>query len=627
MKRLFTWIALGVMVLGAASCNKDAEINARLNEQDAKIKNIASDVNNLKDLFNQLKDAQVNGYFILDVEEVKDGDTVVGWKIKISNGKTIILMNGKDGKDGKDGEDGSDGSGAVADVSVSETADAWTITVNGESVTIPKAPEEIPFSIRFSDTSFGALAGKTVSYPFTVSGLTDGDELSVAAYASAGYTAVVNAGKTAVDVTAPDPIVDGQVIVFAANGKGKADMKALSFTGAQITVADGYQTAPAPKEGGVVSVDVTTNVSYTMFIPVDWIHYDPTKAWMDHLTFTIDANPGLARSANIGLRAGDVVILNIPIQQAAGAEYDAEIEVGGTTAALTVTVGEASGDFAYLKTAVAATVEEALAIIDAGNGVKVEPGNTSSALTPTVTGTNKVTFRVYNSSDQALDYNYFTVFGLSAEDAAFYCGTYEFTRCYALSINNRSAWVDLTSNNPTYVENGYSDAHIVIAPSPYIRDCLLTVPDFFGFGKNASGNKSITEEVLIPRNAGYSTFVDLSPVTAPEYALPAEPMMANDVHYISVNASIPLFAVEDEKFYLTRSNSEVSEQLYFQLQKEDNGDITLIDDSNYYNLVIVSQSQKEAFVDAYKGDTSTIFFQGGENFPDKKPVAVKKATE
>ena len=630
MKRLFTWITLGALVVAAAaSCQKNGEIEARLAEQDAKIKNLTSEVNNLKDAFNALKDAQVNGYFILNVQEIKEGDTVAGWKISVSNGETIILMNGKDGKDGengkdgKPGKDGQDATGSSADVSVEETDSAWIITVGEESVTIPKAAEEVPFSIKFTETSYGAVAGSTVSYPFTISGTSSGDELSVVAVASEGYKAVVKSDNTAVDVTAPDPIVPGTVVVFAANGKGKADMKALTFTAAEVSVQEGYQTEPASADGADVTVKVTANVDYSVSIPVDWIHYNATKASATKdLVFTLDKNTGLARNAVVSLLVGGVKVMDIPISQAAGANYS--ISLGGNTAGITVTL---SGDIAYAKVAIAATTDEALAAIDAGEGVTVECGSTSAPIVPTVTGENKVAFRVYNASDEEIDNGFFTRYTLSAADAALYCGTYEFTRLNALTINNRSAWVDLTSNNPAYVENGYSDAHIVVAPSPYIRESLLVVTDFLGFGADACGNKSITEEKLIPRNAGYSSFLNLSPVSAPEYALLANPVIKEDKTYICIDGTRELFLIGEEKFYLTRDNSQTTDQIYFQLEKTESGDVTLTDDSNYNTLVIVSASQSEAFADKYRGDTSTVYFRGGETFSNLKPVAVKKATE
>ena len=642
MKRIFTWIAFGVLILGAAACNQKAEFEARLAEQDAKIKNLTSEVNNLKDAFNALKDAQVNGYFILDVEEIKDADAVVGWRIKISNGETLILMNGKDGKDGKDGQDGGEGGGesgggesgggTPVNVSVEELADGWKITVGEESITIPKAPEDVVFSIKFAGDSYGAVAGQTVSYPFTITGLADGDELTVAAYASEGWTAVVKPDNTAVDVTAPDPLVNGQVIVFAANGKGKADMKVISFTGVEVSVAPGYQEAPASKEGDTVSVSVTTNVSYDIVIPVDWIHYDPTKGWTDQLTFTIDPNPGMARNATVRLVAGEVTILNIPIAQAGGSEYNAAISVGGNTAGLVVTVGEVSGDFAYLKCAVAATVEEALDIIDNGNGVTVTPGNSSTPLVPPVTGDNKVTFRVYNSTDTPIDYNYFTRKGLSAEDKEKYCGTYEFTMLKALTLNNRSNWVDLTASNPTYVSNGYDDAHIVIAPSTDIMNCLYEIPDFLGFGYEGCGNKSITEEVLIPNTWG---LVDFSTVSAPSAPMKAYIYVAaNEQLTLQIDGSTELFTIGDTKYYLTRDNQPTSSAVYFDFGVDSNdGALTLTDGSGYYSLVIASEAQAAVLEEAqvedssktYRGDTSTVLFRGGQDGYADRPVLKKKA--
>lgn len=633
MKRLFIWILLGAIAFGAASCTKDAEINARLDEQQAQIQTLRSDVNNLKDLFNQLKEAEANGHFILNVEEKKENDVVVGWVISMSNGKTIILMNGKDGKDGSDGKDGKDGKNgqdAVADVSVQELADGWKITVNGEYVIIPKA---VPFSISFNDSELGTVGAIATKVSYYISGADPTDEVAVAAYAPAGWVVKVLKDEEALEITAPLAFEPADVIVFAANGKGKADMKVISFTDESVTVTPDYiglssETA-ADASGDAITVKIATNVEFTVSVSDSWIHYTPTKSWNEELVFTVDKNKGVERMGWVKLMVGYYELISFPIFQAGNAQYTADIELAGNTAAINVTVGATTGDFAYILAAVAATEAEALAIVDAGNGVKVLPNSVSDPLTPPVTGNVYVSYRIYNASDEEIDYESIPALGLSAEDAALYCGQYEFTRLQALSINNRSTWVDLTAGNEAYVENGYKDSHMVIAPSFDLLGSPFMVTDILGFGYDACGNESIIEEVLIPRNAGYSSFVDFS---EPEAALsPMPATIANNV--LTIDATPELFVMGDKKYYLVRDDAGF---IMFDVAVSDEGDVTLTFGSNYYTLAIASEDQVAAYTEGkkdnadlkYKGDTSTIYFRGG-NFSygqyQYKPILKKTA--
>ena len=164
-------------------------------------------------------------------------------------------------------------------------------------------PKVVDFAIAFEDIQQGASAGQTVNVPYTLKGVVEGDEVLVEAIANGNWIANPVEGKQEIAVTAPDPFVNGKVIVVAANGRGKSDMKALYFSAAEVTVVNATTTTPAVADAGDVTVSVTSNVEYTVSIPAaaTWITYNPTKAFTRELTFELEENTGVTRSATISL--------------------------------------------------------------------------------------------------------------------------------------------------------------------------------------------------------------------------------------------------------------------------------------------------------------------------------------
>ena len=78
-------------------------------------------------------------------------------------------------------------------------------------------------------------------------------------------------------------------------------------------------TTPAVADAGEVTVSVTSNVEYTVSIPAaaTWITYNPTKAFTRELTFELEENTGVTRSATISLiDSRDVAIQTFEIVQA-----------------------------------------------------------------------------------------------------------------------------------------------------------------------------------------------------------------------------------------------------------------------------------------------------------------------
>lgn len=261
-------------------------------------------------------------YWTIDGEWLLDGS---GKKIRAQG------ADGKDGTDGKDGSDGTDGTNGVTPklkiedgwwfVSYDE-GKYWTklykatgedgdvffssVTDNGETVTvklkdgttfdIPKAKGEL--GIRFSESEdIGVSAGETKVIEYTI--VNGSTETLVKVFGQNGWNAKVqktDASKGTIIVTAPSPLVEGEVVVLVYEGDSKTVVRFLNFVKGTIS---------APKEAysfsgkeGTYEVNLDTNVDYDVNIPAEassWLSYDglQTKAMrQDRLGFHVAQNFG-----------------------------------------------------------------------------------------------------------------------------------------------------------------------------------------------------------------------------------------------------------------------------------------------------------------------------------------------
>lgn len=452
MKKLLLWLTVGLALFATTSCYDDSAINDRLDTQEQQLKDLTSKVNNLIEAMQILEDAQARGYFILSVDEITEDGDILGWTIRFSNGQTFTIYNGHDGIDGDShelsigdngnwfidgvdtgksakpavtiGENGnwfvegvdtgkpstgkepvitigdngnwfvdgvdtgkpSQAEGAIT-VSVEETEASWIITIGDKTFELPKATAV--FAIKFAEVEFGAVAGQSITVPYTLQGVAEGDEVLVEAVAGGLWTASVNMAEGTVTAVAPTPYQDGKVIVFAANGRGGADMKVLYFAATSVVVDDSYQSEPASYEGGTVDVTVTSNVDFTVKIAqgATWLTYTGVKSKTSVLGFSIAANTGAARSARVDLMdSRNVSVQHFDIVQAGNPEVPEPEPTNGNTLKAVIADGEAAG-FAWAGTEI---ISVQLVGNEGGNYDRwtfVNNGNTVSPIEFTGTGT------------------------------------------------------------------------------------------------------------------------------------------------------------------------------------------------------------------------------------------------
>ena len=247
----------------------------------------------------------VNGEYLLD----NDGNKIAAtahiskpqvhlsadgkhYEISFDNGATWMTV----------GDVAGSGSGDTIFTNVIDGANEVTFYLtDGSTIIIPKLQT---FALIIDDTQVGVFAGQITEIMYTVSNADD--QTIVDGIANNGYSVSVSAFNKAsgvIEITPPDPIVDGKAIIMAVNGNGVTSGKILSFEKGQLLVyADGLSVGSSST---TVTVQVKTNLRYEVSIPDDasaWCALIETKSLRtDVLTFSISENTGSERTATINL--------------------------------------------------------------------------------------------------------------------------------------------------------------------------------------------------------------------------------------------------------------------------------------------------------------------------------------
>lgn len=222
------------------------------------------------------------------------------WMISMDEGKTWTSIGQATGTDGKDGTNG-------IFKSVTEDDDNVYFTLDDDSVITISKGDNSKFAIAFDATDVTILNGnesKTIFYS-----IVDATAKTVVkAIAQDGWKAKVNAisaDKGTITITAPNPIIESEVLVFANDGSYRTIMASLNCVQGQIIVADNSYDVGV--EGGIIKVNLKTNINYTVDIPDNaksWISIIDTRAIREEtISFEISKNEGEPRFATITLRS------------------------------------------------------------------------------------------------------------------------------------------------------------------------------------------------------------------------------------------------------------------------------------------------------------------------------------
>jgi len=381
MKKVLT--ALSVLAAMFCACTEIDELNSKVNELEDRmsaVEKLCDEMNSDIALLQKVAKAQEGYCYIESIQQLSDGVA-----ISFTDGSTYSLKNGEKGGKGDkgiQGEKGDTGASPIVSIGVDGGVSYWKVNdewilVEGKKVsaigvtpqmkienqkwmisydagatwnevapaydestaiTISQTEDEVTFSLhdgtkyviaktpgfkfKVSDVEAIAMAaGSTKDIPYTIS---KGDETVRFIVQGNNYSAVVvptDATKGIIKVTAPDPIVEGWVLVTAVqNSTGESKAQYLEFGHGDVAVVlDAQQVETL---GGIASVAVKSNIEYNVTIPVeaqDWISLVPqTKGYtVDTLKFNVLPNyTGTPRQATVTVTPAEGAETSFVISQA-----------------------------------------------------------------------------------------------------------------------------------------------------------------------------------------------------------------------------------------------------------------------------------------------------------------------
>ena len=187
------------------------------------------------------------------------------------------------------------------------------------------------FGILFDSAEGYVEAGASVTVPFVLTGADENTVIET--IASSGWTAEVEVDDSmesgSVIVAAPGESSTGKVIVLVNDGGYKTIMRTLTFISGTLNISTSSVEAPAT--GGVVSVEVETDMEYEVEIPEDaqnWISFVETRSGMrtETVSFQVSANgTGMLRQAEVRLVSSGTVVETILVYQII--DYDKDLLV------------------------------------------------------------------------------------------------------------------------------------------------------------------------------------------------------------------------------------------------------------------------------------------------------------
>ncbi|MDY3089543.1 MAG: PL29 family lyase N-terminal domain-containing protein [Porphyromonas sp.] len=278
------------------------------------------------------------------------------WYVSYDNGLTWQNLNVK-----ARGDQGATGANAFQAVRVEGTNVIFTLADGTQTLTLPLYQE---MSLRFTNTEdYAVFPNQTYEIPYATTGITSDVQIKV--IGQDGVRAKLFRHDTnggVIKVTMPSTVVDTEVIVFLADGRGYTKMYALAlYQGILTTSSDSYL---ADKSGATLEIPVRANSQYTVEIPSEatsWISYETLRALTirdERLRFTVQENPqSTLRSAVVKLKVNGVVTKTITIAQKGASNTYAvtpgslEAQLGGNLPyELKLTSGTLSvADFEFLK--------------------------------------------------------------------------------------------------------------------------------------------------------------------------------------------------------------------------------------------------------------------------------------
>ena len=260
-----------------------------------------------------------DGEFLLDADGNKIPVHATLPQFRINQGKWQVTYD--EGKTWTTVETMGSGD-TTTTISIEDGTDTVTFWIGDKSYVIEK---ETAFYISFEQREdIGVPTGYTISIPYTISGVKDDDVVEVDVLNVMGdwkAEVVATDSKSGVVKATNNSGTEGKIFVYAANGRGKTDIKSLCFEEGVLTAVADVKTIPA--EGGEFCVAVTTNMDYNISATnggTSWlsIKADTKAVHTDSLIFVAAANTAAAaRTSTVSVinPATDSTVLDVVVLQ------------------------------------------------------------------------------------------------------------------------------------------------------------------------------------------------------------------------------------------------------------------------------------------------------------------------
>ena len=276
----------------------------------------------------------------------QDTDGIYYWTLNgtwlLDNNNQKVKAEGTDGESGEAGEEGKPGQNGITPLlkieggywyvsydnenswkqlgkatgesegnffqEITEDDDYVYITLTGNQTTI-SIPKYKPLSIQF-DISKDICASPHTTYIIGYKLIGSDKNTIIKAIAQDGYRALINTidySQGKIEITTPNDIVDSEVLVLISNDKGNTVIRSINFINGIISITT--KNYSVGYEGGIVDVELTTNIEYIINIPDEaksWLSLAPTSrsSMRDEvISFVVQPNENVEeRSATILLQ-------------------------------------------------------------------------------------------------------------------------------------------------------------------------------------------------------------------------------------------------------------------------------------------------------------------------------------
>lgn len=176
------------------------------------------------------------------------------------------------------------------------------------------------FSISFSYSELGVSPGSENTIEYTISGASDNTIIKL--ICKNGWKAEANKvsnDRGTITVTAPNPLIEDEIIVLAYDGEYRTIMSTINFVKGVITPS---VTAKEISIGGAsFTLDIGTNMIYKLVIPENdksWIsvaNADTKAMRVDKLAINVSQNTGITRHSTLSIVSAKDTLSTIAIVQ------------------------------------------------------------------------------------------------------------------------------------------------------------------------------------------------------------------------------------------------------------------------------------------------------------------------